>query len=540
MAFVFPEDKQDFKAPNGITYTHDGEKWLIKTFKTPPPPPTDLSGHVTTEEFEQDQNRQNIRLDDLDQEVEGLNNSQGVQDDQINVLETQVQLLAQVQAVGKWTYVRNITGSSIRPPATATFYGTHVDGADTVLRDWSDLRLIMISKTDINGTTYAFADFQEGDKIEILDTDGSSACYGTVTNNPNQESYGNLAVAVERFNSGPRDNKEYIVSVYRPGASGGEVDLDILDGRYLAKTGGTLTGQIISNRDSGAAFRVQKDGVDTASIWTSGAFETERTSFLDKQLVPKWFMDVNIRAATEAYLPLAGGTLTAPLTFKRGDKDSIQYKISPNSGSDFATNIYSLGNGQMRLRTSHTNDEGDHVGSHIVLDPNDGVPTTKIYHVATPTTPTMAANKEYVDGHSGGVPVGAIMMWINGAAPAGWFKCKGGDFDISRYPLLHAYLQLSDGYVSGKLPDWRGHYPGQLGDHLNGDVGVKLGQRTAIPNAGAPYPSTSIPNGASRTFNGAGGTSAYSNGTARPAITEGWDDVTRPKTVAVHFIIKHD
>ena len=143
---------------------------------------------------------------------------------------------------------------------------------------------------------------------------------------------------------------------------------------------------------------------------------------------------------------------------------------------------------------------------------------------------------------TGAVPVGSIMMWINSKPPAGWFKLKGEAFDISTYPLLHAYLEASKGaeYTSGKLPDWRGHYPGQLGDHLNGDAGIKLPQKTAMPSVGAPYHKNSIPNGNTRTFNTGGGTNAYSNGIARPAITENWDDVTRPKTVAVHFIIKHD
>ena len=51
----------------------------------------------------------------------------------------------------------------------------------------------------------------------------------------------------------------------------------------------------------------------------------------------------------------------------------------------------------MRLRTSHTNNEGDHVGSHIILDPNSGSPQTKIYNVITPTNDGMAASKAYVD-----------------------------------------------------------------------------------------------------------------------------------------------
>ena len=91
----------------------------------------------------------------------------------------------------------------------------------------------MVDKTDIDGTTYTFSDFQEGDKLEILATDGSSACFGTVTNNPNVDGYGNLVIAVERSNGGPVEEATYLLSVYRPGANTGDTDLDALDGRYL-------------------------------------------------------------------------------------------------------------------------------------------------------------------------------------------------------------------------------------------------------------------------------------------------------------------
>ena len=33
MAFVFPEDKADFLAPNGVMYSWDGDKWRTKSFK---------------------------------------------------------------------------------------------------------------------------------------------------------------------------------------------------------------------------------------------------------------------------------------------------------------------------------------------------------------------------------------------------------------------------------------------------------------------------------------------------------------------------
>ena len=370
MAFVFPQDKQDFKAANGITYTYREGKWLVKTFKDAPP---DLSGFVTTEDFEQDQKRQDDdieagydtqsdlllnkidqdkRLDDLDTAVEGLNNSQGVQDErlneldgevdglhdsqevqdnQINALETQIQLLAKASG-GVWRYERNVSGTSPRPPGGSRFYGTHSTGVDTVLTSWSDLRLLMVNKSDVNGTNFVFTNFEIGDKIEIIATDASSLCIGTIETAATQDSYGNMVVNPDRTNGGPEEGKEYLISVFRPGEEGGSsIDTDVLDQRYLQLTGGTLSN----------SFKIQR-----------------------------------------------GEEKTHP-----------QFKISPNGGADYATNIYTL-EGQMRFRTSHTGQEKDNIGSHIVLDPADGTPTTKIYKLGNPTSSDMAANKGYVDGRT--------------------------------------------------------------------------------------------------------------------------------------------
>ena len=332
MAFVFPEDKQDFKAPNGITYTYYDGAWVVKSYGEK----LDLSSYVQQDVFDADQSRQ-------DTEIANEAAINETQSDQINLLETQIQLLAQAQVAGRWNYVRNISGGSVRPPATKTFFGTHKDGAEVVLRDWVDARLLMISKTDLTDTVYTFTDFEEGDKVEILATDGSSACYGTVTNQPTQEAYGNLVIAVERSTSGPRDNKEYILSVYRPGAVGGEVDLDILDGRYLVKTGDTMTGQLKLEQTQLAA--VKADGTQ-------------------------------------------------------------QYKINPNT-SDYYTNIYSFncadGGGGVRLRvTPGNNTEGYKTflqatfKDNIIDGTNHGV-ETQLNWLRTPISTHHAANKQYVD-----------------------------------------------------------------------------------------------------------------------------------------------
>ena len=88
--------------------------------------------------------------------------------------------------------------------------------------------------------------------------------------------------------------------------------------------------------------------------------------------------------------------MTGNLRFQLGNKTSPQFHIMPNVGAE-STNIYTSGNGQMRFRTSHTDDPTENVGSHIILDPNGGDPVTRIYNVEYPTVEHHAASKEYSD-----------------------------------------------------------------------------------------------------------------------------------------------
>lgn len=188
-----------------------------------------------------------------------------------------------------------------------------------------------------------------------------------------------------------------------------------------------------------------------------------------------------------------------------------------------------------------------------------------LYNVADPSGSgheRWAANKEYVDNQvSGlaseqyvddavaaiptpqGVPVGSIMIWMNSAAPAGWFKLQGGTFDINTYPQLHAYLQNTGAYTTGQLPNWSGYFPGEYGgSNGTGSLGTKQGYRTAEPTGGQlKSTSNTIPTGATRTFTATGNTNAYSAGQGTVTIrSDEWDDVTRPNTILVHYIIKHD
>ena len=166
----------------------------------------------------------------------------------------------------------------------------------------------------------------------------------------------------------------------------------------------------------------------------------------------------------------------------------------------------------------------------------------RVLNVHSPEQDGDAANKKYVDDKAGGVPVGSIMFWLNSVPPSGWFKLHGGTFDVDKYPKLHSYLNGTEGYKSGYLPNWAGRYPVEYGDHVTADLGSLVGFRTALPtNRPITAKTSSIPDGRTRTFNGAGGTNAYSDGLSQISVTlSGGDNVTRPPSVIGHYIIKHD
>ena len=244
-----------------------------------------------------------------------------------------------------------------------------------------------------------------------------------------------------------------------------------------------------------------------------------------KQATTKEYVDNN-----NNFIKVAGQT----------DLDPQVFKIrQPNSDGKFRSFI-NIHNGDMNLYNV-VNPSGS--GHEKWAANKEYVDTT----VATSLTDY--ATETYVDDAvaaiptPSGVPVGSIMIWMNSSPPPGWFKLQGGTFDVNQYPQLHAYLQNTGAYTTGTLPNWSGYFPGEWGDsNGTGSLGTKQGYRTAEPTGGQlKSSSNTIPTGATRTFTATGNTNAYSAGQARLTIrSDEWDDVTRPNTILVHYIIKHD
>ena len=361
-----------------------------------------------------------------------------------------------------------------------------------------------------------------------------------------------------------------------------EDEFDTLDGRYVKLTGTSrLTGswRLKGENETGDGEQTfQSIGGGYQKLYHIQTPEDSNTGWVANVEYVQSHVDEKIAAmpdvdldgyATEdyvdnkasEYLPLAGGSLGGTLTgqlFKSVRTTGYAFEVKP----DDTTKAFIRTDGTSKLSTLTIESpmangaerafeikgrmaDGTTVSKDFfyMYTNNDGTPSAMNYKGKMDNEHNLVT-KGYVDNavstSGSSVPVGSIMIWMNSTAPPGWFKLQGGSFSTTTYPQLHAYLQGTHGYTNGRLPNWSGYYPGEYGDHLTHDLGSKQGYKTGIPSAGAPTNSTEIPNGATRTFGATGNTNAYSAGKSRVSISENWDNTTRPKTIVVHYIIKHD
>ena len=413
MTFTFPTDKtQPYVAENGVTYYWDSDRWRVKTYKkeadsrlpyrlgTDKAARSARSGEPAIELVDAQDNYSNVKFFGVNGiEVESTISGIKVDGHQLigagdidltayatieysdtedENLQNQIDELGVTKGkVARYT-CSSITGGFASRPGQLAFNS----GDPTAVNQIS-----FGTEDSDNVVTKPMAD---GDIIEFVDAVSNTVSRFKITD----ASGAPTGVEVE-YVSGSNDfnvGEEEQVYIYPQNGAGASKDyVDAQDALRLALTGGTLSGAVV-----GPAFKGLKASGPVITVGTSSS-------------------DIKALIHANGLGEFASGKLNGPLSFQRG-KDTPQFKISPNSSdTDYATNIYSLNGGHMRFRTSHTNSEGDHVGSHIILESGSGAPETKIYHVATPTADHMAASKAYVDSKAGGG--GGVQLWGGSSPP---------------------------------------------------------------------------------------------------------------------------
>ena len=351
-------------------------------------------------------------------------------------------------------------------------------------------------------------------------------------------------------------NEEMDVYIYPQNKQGASKDyVDDADALKYDKTGGYITGAVkvkVSDPSAVSCYSIYDPGNKrTYYIWNPGGsggnIKHVCSEDSDFEITTSTTVDDSKKTVTSAVFGYKNVTLSGgKIRPQQATEDIfVSHKISgnhtfdgraifntPPGGTGFTIRGNSTTDDDVLLSVFHNgggaNATKDAVNYNGRTDANSNIQTKKSVN-------------ELIAGAGVATPVGSIMMWMNPTAPPGWFKMIGIDFDIEKYPLLHAYLSITDGYVSGKIPNWRDYYAVGCGNDTsanNSDLGKKFGYKTAKPQNNFRTTS-SIPNGGVRTFNGVGNTNAYSDSASTVSITGG-DSVTRPKSVAIHFIIKHD
>ena len=307
----------------------------------------------------------------------------------------------------------------------------------------------------------------------------------------------------------------------------------LLQSGYLPITGGNLTGTTtckaafnVLDTDNSATIELKQDGtLHLGQILNQQIAATNAYKYRVGEGVNSSYLDIQTTSVT--------GTL--------GSFGTV--RVGTPIGSDNVFQVFSTDGDNNALLKVNNAGKAELSGAEATwanLNNND-IPTKRQVQAAI-GTPSLA------------IPVGAIVSTLQTTAPPGWFMLNGGSYVEASYPLLAAILQGTQGYVAGKLPDYRGqHLVMKGGINFDEPVGTKYGSRTAMPNS----PFSTVNDGThDHTY---GDDSKFGGGTTKSAfnaantrnsfrtatggfhnhVIAGGDVVTNPPTVVINWIIKY-
>ena len=295
MAFIFPEDKNDFRAPNGVVYRWDGFKWVVKSFRSqddflvtlddnPPDEPKegDLWFDTKADELtlylytgsEWVPASPPVSLDGIQSQID---NALITQDDLLGrvaageVKQRQIELALEELSVTK--------GSVARYTVTETHIGAAIRNGELYVSspNAADVQAISFAPFDVNGQPTRPAN--TGDIIEFVET---TRAVGEVTRYRIIDGGDSQALVVE-YISGNNDfakgeNEEvYIYPQNEEGVS--KEYVDGLDDQNVKKAGSTMTGDL---KFDGGDRNIQIDQGNRLRVVAKDSSNGGRT-FLDIQ-----------------------------------------------------------------------------------------------------------------------------------------------------------------------------------------------------------------------------------------------------------------
>ena len=295
----FPETKEDYTAPNGVTYYwKDDTHWAVKTFKIDE---SVLGDYVTEEDFNEGQAAQDTVINEGLATQREIGNTVDTLENKVNALEGSI-----IDAI--WTFEEDD-----RIPRAGEF--ALRTGGNGVTGDFAAATIIILNTTDNDGNTYTFERITAGDVIRLGAADGSGAEYRITT------LLGGGSFGVEHLRSTPEAADEIpyaftFLSSFDPQGLATIAYVDAQDNLKLNLTGGTMSGDLHvllePNWEDAATSKSYVDNLaatNLALVWAQG--------YATEEYVDQAIADINLDEGGGGggdYLPLSGGTVDGLLT----------------------------------------------------------------------------------------------------------------------------------------------------------------------------------------------------------------------------------
>lgn len=484
MAFIFPEDKADFTAPNGITYSFDGTKWVTKTFNagggeagkesTPYVDWQQFKVIERTDRYDYDplfdtnpiaQTAWEYQIDilgsgdtgfvnivDLSDSIKsdiGWYGSMSVSHLRLNKTAAQERIYGSAQVRFKITTelngVENVeyscslpaweSGECSYPSSLAALTQRVSEGEEVqeqikhaVQEGIEEQNKIKLGLEELQVTKGSVARYKiAGTSIGVAGRDGE-----LYVNNAVAADVGAMSFAPFDLNGQP----------LKP-CNVGDI-IELVEAVALATVGEVTRYRIVSGEPQ--ALNVE---------YLSGTNDFVVDEFQEVYIYPQNEVGASkdyVDAQDATKVSKSGDTMTGALTVQNTvllshDDGKKQLKLSPNH-SDYFTNIYAYNGGGMRFRVAPENAETDYKTAVSIayvthtVDGNTYPVETAVNWLRNPTQPHHAANKAYVDANSGGGGGIKLDLWTYKGPKSDGNSLGDGEFASKKLAggVLELYL----------------------------------------------------------------------------------------------------
>ena len=306
MAFVFPEDKKDFTAANGVTYSWNGDKWVTKTFKADE---SVLEDYVKEDQFTADQAAQDQLIAANRRSIEELEVTKGP----VSRYECKGTSFNVATRNGE-LYVNDATAANVTIISFAAF---DLNGNPTRPVSVGDIVEFVESAT--------LKSVGQVSRFRVTNGDDPAALEVTYLNGENNFAVGETEEVYIYPQNEETASKEYV------------------DDNFLPLTGGDLTGQlntdslIKSTRNTGYGLQLKPDNGDPISwLHTNGTFHFGGKGTIDGDLDIETGSDSGVRILGSLKVKQTGATISQANCFEAfGDK--ANYYGSTSSAENIAT-----------------------------------------------------------------------------------------------------------------------------------------------------------------------------------------------------------